>query len=382
MLDYNYTAPINADGYVSALIPIELLWTEDYKFLAKKIENETPEWRVINAAWGNKSLLRLKPHTSLYASLSGDGMNATMYLDWYRSIFSSRGLAPPFSDDALLDNRMNSTAFFESEIERWGAASRSLQISAKYDESRNVFIIDDGHHRATYLRMRGFRRIPALISYEDWRSWLNMPYGYHVNQLIAEQSRSLIYTPVLTPMIHPMKVVRDNQFRSRLDHLMNFLGPQLLHGKLLDIGSNTGFFSFHFLREGMDVVGCELGKEHYNLACRLGDLYRLPHKFFQGRAEDLIERETGFTGCLLLTVLYHLIQNGEHERLLNLINEAVSDFIIWESGNYPEEEKRLIISLTKFKKYTKLATTFATGKTRELGIFSVHDWRQTAAIGQ
>jgi hypothetical protein len=374
VVDFNYTVPINADGQVSVLIPVELLWTEDYSFLGKEIENVTPEWRNLNAVWGNKSLLRLKPHSDLYRALLGGEDTASNYTKWYHDIFSLRQLSPPFSPDSLLSSRAESAFFFADEIERNGLTSPILQIKAKYDNARNVFVIDDGHHRATYMRMRGFRRIPAIISYEDWKSWLNMPYGYHVNEVIERQRRNLIYTPVLTPMIHAMRVVRDNQYQSRLDHLMAFLGDRLLTGKLLDIGSNTGFFSFHFLREGMAVTGCELDEDHFKMARSLGDLYRLPHRFILGPAEDFLEQEPDFNGCLLLTVLYHLVTKQQHKRLLQLIDQGVSEYIIWESGGDPEMEKDLIISSTKFRNYSRIAITHATGKTREFGIFYVDGW--------
>lgn len=155
---------------------------------------------------------------------------------------------------------------------------------------------------------------------------------------------------------------------------MAFLGDRMLSGRLLDIGSNTGFFSFHFLREGVDVTGCELDENHHELANSLGDLYRLPHRFIHGRAEDLLEQETDFTGCLLLTVLYHLINAGQHTRLLKLIDRRVSDFMIWESGDKPEMEKELITSSTKFNNYSLISITQATGKTREFGVFYIDGW--------
>jgi SAM-dependent methyltransferase len=374
VIDFNYTVPVNADGKVSVLIPVELLWTEDYIFLGKNIENSTPEWHDLNALWAAKSLLRLKPHSDLYSALMDGQRSAASYTRWYQDIFAFRQMPCPFEPGPLLDVRAASAAFFAEEIERRGLNSPAMQITTKYNADRNVFIIDDGHHRATYMRMRGFRRIPALISYEDWKSWLNLPYGYHVNQVIAQQRRELIHTPVLTPMIHPMRVVRDNQYRSRLDHLMAFLGDRVLSGKLLDIGSNTGFFSFHFLREGMAVTGCELDEDHHSIANSLGDLYRLPHRFILGPAQDFLEQETDFTGCLLLTVLYHLIKNEQHKRLLKLIDQGVSDFIIWESGDDPQMEKELITSSTKFRNYSRISMTQATGKTREFGVFYIDGW--------
>ena len=46
-IDNAYKYLVDADGRAAALIPIELLWTEDYRFLGKTVENETDRWKII-----------------------------------------------------------------------------------------------------------------------------------------------------------------------------------------------------------------------------------------------------------------------------------------------------------------------------------------------
>ncbi|WP_244815399.1 hypothetical protein [Caballeronia sp. Lep1P3] len=48
----------------------------------------------------------------------------------------------------------------------------------------------------------------------------------------------------------------------------------------------------------------------------------------------------------------------------------VEDFVIWESGSNPEEEKEVVRRFTRFTHYRKIADTYGTGRARELGIFS------------
>lgn len=52
---------------------------------------------------------------------------------------------------------------------------------------------------------------------------------------------------------------------------------------------------------------------------------------------------------------------------------VIDKFILWESGDNPEAEKADIMSNTKFKHYSRLTSTYGTGKVRELGIFSVRE---------
>lgn len=366
---------VNADGQVSVLLPMELIWSEDYKFLGKAIPNETERWRAGNAKWGNKSIMRLRPHLDLFDFLATGRGSSKPYTDWYRDdVFLSRGIEPPFDEWQLLEYRFNSIKTFAEEIERNGLDSDLLRVTAKFDARRNVFVIDDGHHRCTYLLRRGFRRVPALISFEDFISWRNASATDRVNEEIRSQGRGPIYTPVFLPTVHPMPVVRDCEHTTRLDHLLHYLGERLLTGSLLDIGSNTGFFSFHFLREGMEVVGCEPHRDHIELARRIGDAYRLPHNFTQQTVEEILKSGATFNGCIFLTVFYHLIAGSDYRELLRLLDAGVSDYVIWESGADPSFEKVWIQTRTKFSNYQKIATTYATGKVREMGIFWRDGW--------
>lgn len=374
-IDHNTVFRGNADGQVCVMLPVELVWSEDYKFLGKQIPNETERWREGNAKWGNKSIMRLRPHIDLFDFLSTGNASPKPYADWYRDdVFLSRGIEPPFDEAQLLEYRFNTTKVFSEAVERDGLESDLLRVNAKFDMTRNVFVVDDGHHRCIYLLSRGFRRIPALISFEDLAAWNNADATARVNEEITAQGRGPIYTPVLLPTVQPMPVVRDWTYRTRLDHLLYFLGERLLPGSLLDIGSNTGFFSFHFLREGMEVVGCEPHRDHIELARRIGDAYRLPHSFTPKPVQELLKGDVAFNGCLFLTVLYHLMAGPDYREVLKLLDARVSDYLIWESGEDPNFEKIWIQTRTKFVNYQKIATTYATGKTREMGIFWRDGW--------
>ena len=76
----------------------------------------------------------------------------------------------------------------------------------------------------------------------------------------------------------------------------------------------------------------------------------------------------------MLTVFYHFAKFDNLRRAwLAKMNKFIDRFILWESGDTPEAEKADIIGNTKFKNYFRLASTYGTGKTRELGIFSLSE---------
>jgi SAM-dependent methyltransferase len=197
---------------------------------------------------------------------------------------------------------------------------------------------------------------------------------WNVGEQIKSQARNLVYSPILNPMVIGPRPVRDFYYKSRLDHLLRFFGSTPFPKEIIDIGCNTGFFSFHLAREGSSVVGCDTDPQHIALALSLSGLYRLSPEFVHAAAEELLESAREYDAAILLTVLYHMIAAGTHERLLSLINARVRDFIIWESGDDPQKEIGAISGSTKFVNYLRIAYTYGTGKSRELGIFYREGW--------
>ena len=52
------------------------------------------------------------------------------------------------------------------------------------------------------------------------------------------------------------------------------------------------------------------------------------------------------------------------------INQVTKDYLVWESGDEIEQEKKFVLEHSSFTNYEKIMETFGTGKIRELGIFS------------
>jgi hypothetical protein len=352
------------------MAPIELLRSEDYIFLGKEILNKTDTWVSFNRSFKRKPLNLLRPHIELFGFLSDSRPRSpSNYLNFYRDVFETRGMAVPMQAWEVLEYRNNSNQLFAEATLNGTTINELMRIRCKFDAERNVFIIDDGHHRACFMYMHGFRQIPISITVEDLNSWLNLPYAFHVTNEIKRQNRSLIYTPILNPMLNSIPVVRENCYKSRLDYIVEAL-PDVASKRILDIGSNTGYFSFHFAREGADVVGCEPDNSHFNLAVALSHVYRLRPDFINSTAESYLKLGHKFDGAIILSVLYHIINKGEHLEFLKLIDSQVTEFFVWESGDRPEDEKKIIFEHTNFGQYKLLATTYATGKVRELGLFT------------
>lgn len=358
---------------VRAAIPIDLVHVEDVTFLSKETayENLTEEWWSLNRTYPGKSLYRLRSHIALFNGFRfGNHSHLRLYASWYRAIFQTRMLPEPDLKKDVIAYRSESFALFNELYNAGGIWNTGLAIDVRYDANTGRFIISDGHHRATFLLTAGSRWIVANMPAEDLHAFLNHDSAAKANAAIGAQRRTEVYSPIDHPLVTACKVYRDNGYPSRLSMIHDFLAyytPETL----LDIGSNLGFFSFHFAREQIDVVGVEKDFQHYELSLRLKDLFRSKCILLLGDINDHIEGLGQFEGCLLLTTLYHLMAQdiGAARRLIGALNERVAQFLVWESGSNPAAERALIVANSKFTRYTRLGNTYATGKYRELGIF-------------
>lgn len=355
-------------------VPVELLFTEDWRVTGAQVENVTPAWLKHNSLYSGVSIGRLWPHQRLFEYFrQGFSVEHLSYVKWHQDNFKLRDLQPPFTDQDLLVFRFEQFKKWNGILEAEGVTSSEFTLPAQFQEQTNRWMLVDGHHRSAFLRTSGVRYVHVAATEEDWESWRHSAGVEAVRKIISEQRRIEFYTPILHPEFQALNPLRDFAYKSRFDHIMEFLGPRCRSGTLVDIGSNAGFFAHHFMREGFNVVGFDPDPNHHALAMALSTLYRLPATFEDVPFQDASSNHR-FDGALLLTVLYHFLEKREHQPLLAKLDALVEHFVIWESGSHPDDEKRQISGHTKFTHYVKIANTYGTGRMRELGIFCTEDF--------
>lgn len=356
-------------------VPVELLFTEGDNHLP--VTNETPEWRAHRGRYADLALPRDRAHVSLYRHLLL-GAAPTEYLEWYEGLSTTRGLAPEASGATLLVQRAEQLKEFQEAVARdaetlWMSAPR-----AEWNHKRQSFNLRDGHHRAAYLFVSGRRGFPVEMSIGDHEHWMNRPAAMAVHEELLRQQRSRVYSPILHPLFSTVPAYRDTTGPSRLDLVLDFLGPQRLDGRtLLDVGANTCFYSQHFAREGLRVTAVEYDEKHVALARLLNALFRL----------DITVRQEPFTDNeiephdigVVLTVLYHQFRESDAagRAFLKAMDSKIRDLVIWESGDAPETEIELVRAHTRFSHYRELATTYGTGRKRVLGLFATDAFVQS-----
>jgi SAM-dependent methyltransferase len=349
------------------------LFAEDWQLFGKHIDSQTDAWLALNQRIMGRSVLRLRGHLDLYESFMRGQVGADEYLLFWRAIHETRGLTPP-DDATTLHTRHGQYLAFQQSAAAGDLAP--LTITAMFDDATHRFVVDDGHHRACFLIRRGWRQIPARVPYEEFHRYINIHSAWSIATFLERNNIGEVYCPILHPLAPRLAVCRDTTSGSRLDRILYFLGDYTFAGNLLDIGCNGGFYSHHFLRDGVNVVGVDLHEPHISLARQLSELYRLPNVFHHADVTDLMAGRS-YEAALLLTVLYHWMAEGPasyHPRLQQL-HDCVEDFILWESGHDPASEKQLLMSYGKFTRYEFLGFTYGTGRRRELGVFFRPDSR-------
>ncbi len=309
-MDYN-----EDPNKVHVQVPIEMVFTEDYQETGGVVENWTQAWFQHNRRWSNLPIGRLWPHQQLYRFFRGSGSDdAAGYLAWYRNIFDLRGMKIPRAEVDVLEDRFKLFQKWDRVLWMGGPEDPEFVLDASFNAERGAFMLKDGHHRSAFLRVSGVRRLLLRVTREEREVWLNRAGVQHVKDVLTGQSRVEFYTPIQHPDFYAIEALREGSYRSRLDNILEFLGPYRFSGRLLDIGSNTGYFSHQFAREGAEVVGFEPDRKHFVLANALSRLYRSSARFENKPFEDANPNET-FSGSFLLTVLYHLLAQDKHRPL-------------------------------------------------------------------
>ena len=355
------------NDHVIAWIPVELLFSERAE--DNVLDVYTEEWKEQNREWENHPIVCFGPYRNLFQFFMRGEQFPTEYCKWWQRLFTSRGMTSGFTDEELIEKRFREFTIMQNELNKGMDFFIQHPAIGKWNE-KGYFNLLDGHHRTTFLYYSGLRKAPVQIPRKDYDCWCNMAMAEAVHAITKKQERFEFYQPILHPYFLTLHPYRENYAKSRLHHILEYIGNSRLKGKrVLDIGACLGYFGQMFARMGADVTMIEHDVIHYELLNALNKLLHIKCETILQPFEEY-ESNKKFDIAVMLTVFYPYIEDEEVKmKFLHKIDAYISHILIWESGDEPEYEKGQIMQYTKFKTFKRLCVTYATGKFREMGLF-------------
>lgn len=359
------------DQNVIAWIPVELLFSEDGD--KANVENRTLEWTVHIRKWGNHPIICFGPYNNLYHFFMDGSEQPEEYCKWFQGLFTTRNMVSGFSDELLIERRYREFRMMQRELNKGMDFFIAHPATGEWNE-RGYFNLLDGHHRVSFLYYSGMTRMPVKIPQKDFEIWKNTEMARNVHEVIVRQGTTEFYQPIPNPYYLHLHTYREEFNKSRLHHLLEYFRDcRMNNKKVVDIGANLGYIGQMFYRMGAEVTMIEFDPDHYRLMEKVNKMLHIKASIRTEAFENYKGKEK-FDIAIMLTVFYPYF-NDEDTRIrdsfIKGINENVKELLVWESGDRAEEEKQFLLKNTKFKKYERICFTYATGKFREMGIFSL-----------
>lgn len=254
------------------------------------------------------------------------------------------------------------------------ARGRIFQRSFPFVEQLNQdrLLVNEGLLDACIAKYKGKEWIKVRMPDDVAEQW-DARSADQLDEVCKQQNRRQIYTPIMHPAYRNYEYSRRGQ--SRLDMIRRYLGSDVAGKRLLDIGCNCGYYVFHFRRQGMEVTGIDINREHLAIADAQVAMYGLEVNLRNVAMQDLaVERP--FDIVLAMSVFWHILGWGKlpaalsAEELVTKLDGIVGKYLFWESGPEPDREIALIRKNTGLAVFEQLGTTKATGiDNRIFGVF-------------
>jgi SAM-dependent methyltransferase len=255
-------------------------------------------------------------------------------------------------------------------------AERCNYLPNVVDLNRDRLIVDNGVELACIAKAGGKKWLKVTMPDSVATRW-DARSTQTLVEILKKTHRTEFYNPIEHIDYRRAKIARPES--DRLDMIYKLIGPLETVRTGLDIGCNMGYISHHLQRHGLRMTSIDYDSRHYAIACALNETYGLDVNFINCQFKE-IDYQEPFDIVVSLTVLYHIFFRQEeynvplhlrmsHDEVMRKIDRLAKHVLIWESGDSPDIEKKIIISKSGLTQYRSLGFTSGTGKKRELGVF-------------
>lgn len=356
------------DSQVIAWIPIELL------FSAKKCPEEFyGKLELQEQTREHCPIIAFEIYRNLYQFFMQGKSYPDKYCQWYQNSYMSEGMYLGLTDEQVIGKRFREFEYMQRKLNKGMEFFVEHPAVAEWN-TKGYFTLTEGHHEVCFLYLSGRTRMPVQITQKDYNAWCNTDVAEEVHRIILDQNRTEFYQPILNPYFSILHPFREGYTKSRLHHLLEYFGDRrFTDKKIVDIGANLGYMGQAFRRMGAEVTLFEFDPYHYELLEKIDKLLYTDCRIVKQKFEEYDSNEK-YDVAILLTVFHHYFSDNEvRDRFIRKLNECIKQMLIWESGDFPEEERNYILQHTKFHNYQHICYTYATGKFRELGLYMIDD---------
>lgn len=341
----------NPEQYLKRKVPVDILFSET---LQPARDGSDASIRLSDVP-----LLNLEPH-----------MQAVKY------VVVNTGTLQPYLEfleqtGAPVDSRAVERQLRRTQTGMMRFFHRELPVIARHERDR--LILQSGNLRCCEAKVRNEEWIDVLMPLHVAKTW-DARSTAELDAIVRKQKRDQFYTPVLHERYRKAKVSRKGV--RRLDMLRSFIGPTHRRLTVLDIGCNTGFYSFHLFRQGFQVTAIDVDEGHFEVANALQHLYGTNVEFQLVPMQEL-KVTNRFDVALGMSVFWHMLGWGAYpqsitpQQLGSALDHLVEHALFWEGGKRCDDEIAIIKQHSGLKHFTHLGTTHATGiENREFGVFT------------
>jgi SAM-dependent methyltransferase len=337
-------------------VPVDLIFSQE-----NIVESNNKYYRELSR-WQNIPIVNLEPYEEVLRRFLGDRGPLDKYLDFERKRRYPEKVEPIAIEKQIRRQVSGLRRLFRRELPR----------AERFERDR--LVLRDGNILCCLAKLKNVEWIDILMPEDVAVQWDSRPTT-ELDAEIARQRRTVFYTPIMHEKYRKWKVSRRGT--KRLDLMRRFLGPVHKRLSLLDIGCNTGFYTFHFYRQGFETTGIDFDPDHLAIAQAQCSMYSADNIPFELCALHEFKSHRRFDIVLGLSVFWHMLGWGSMsasitpERLGQKLEELVGYALFWEGGKRSDEEIEIIKGYSPLRYYTQLGRTAATGiENREFGVFT------------
>jgi SAM-dependent methyltransferase len=228
-------------------------------------------------------------------------------------------------------------ALYDEIVETGYRSQRELGTSRPWDEivvaidRHGRFLLVDGSHRLALARVIGVEAVPVVVAVRHHR-WAEFCTEV---QAFADQRGGRLYQPLPHP---DLQGIPSAQGYERVDLILERLPAT--HGRVLDIGANTGLFCHELERRGFDCVAIERSRKEAYILKRLRSAAGYT---FEVREQSIVDTELDetFTVTLALNIFHHLCKTREgYEGLIKVLRRLKTDAMFFECHQADDPQMR------------------------------------------